>query len=214
MSHIPRLYTPRLCLRPLSLADASRIQHLAGDPRIAATTARVPHPYTLPVAEKLIASHDPNAALGTEFVFAITLPGTRTPGRERDPNDTGFLIGVIEIGIDQDPDQRRGTLGYWIGVPFWNKGFATEAARAMLAFGFSRRHLHRIDARHLALNPASGRVMEKVGMTREGLLRAHFFKQGEYHDIVQYGILHEEWQRATRPRKLIAPRRNAELQPT
>ena len=64
-------------------------------------------------------------------------------------------------------DDRRAELGYWIGVPWWNRGYATEAGRALLDFGFGTLGLHRIMAHHMMRNPASGRVMQKLGMTRD-----------------------------------------------
>ena len=207
MSHIPRLYTPRLCLRPFTLADAPRVQQLAGDPRIAATTAALPHPDPHDAAEKWIKSHQAAAALGNKFEFAITLAGTRTPNRESDLTDTGFVIGAIGIGDAgefasfqiPDGDQEFATLGYWIGVPFWNKGFATEAARALLDFAFHRRHYPRVVACHFAHNPASGRVMQKLGMTQQGTLPNHFHKNGQFHDLVQYTILEQDWSRQRKP---------------
>ena len=78
------------------------------------------------------------------------------------------------------------------GVPYWNRGYCTEAARAVVAFGFSAWGMHRIQARHYTNNPASGRVMEKIGMTYEGCLRQCVQKWGEYLDVCIYGILEEE----------------------
>jgi RimJ/RimL family protein N-acetyltransferase len=193
MSTLPRLYTPRLCLRPLTAADARRVQLLAGDARVAAYTARIPHPYGEGVAEAWIHSLEAAAAEAREYDFAITLAGTRTPGRESDPTETGYLIGVAGLAAEPDQQCRRAELGYWIGVPYWNRGFATEAARALLDFGFNRLRLHRIVAEHCVENPASGRVIQKLGMRHEGTLRSHFVKNGEFHDLEVYGILDAEW---------------------
>ncbi|HUO09410.1 MAG TPA: GNAT family protein [Phycisphaerae bacterium] len=187
----PTLYTPRLCLRPLTLADAKRVQHLAGDRRVAATTARIPHPYPDGAAEAWIESLPALAEKGTEF--GVTLAGTRTPGRENDPTETGYLIGCVGLYTHGDPAHARALLGYWIGVPYWNKGFATEAANAVLGYGFTRRGFNRIGAEHYVHNPASGRVMEKLGMTREGVLRQYHQKWDHFVDVVSYSILQEEW---------------------
>ncbi|MGN6369890.1 MAG: GNAT family N-acetyltransferase [Phycisphaerae bacterium] len=187
------LYTPRLCLRPLTLADAKRVQHLAGDRRVAAMTARIPHPYPDGAAEKWIERLPAFAEQGVAFHFGVTLAGTRTPGREKDPTDTGHLIGLVSVEQQGDPTHARGILGYWIGVPYWNKGFATEAANAVLGYGFTRLGMNRIGAEHFAHNPASGRVMEKLGMTKEGVLRQFHQKWNHYLDVVAYSILHEEW---------------------
>jgi RimJ/RimL family protein N-acetyltransferase len=208
MTYIPRLYTPRLCLRALGLEDAPRIEELAGDVRIAQTTASIPHPYPAGGAEKWLKTLPPLLAQGSLFVFGITLTGTRTPGRENDPADTGHLVGTVGLTITGDPEQERGELGYWIGVPYWNKGFATEAARAVVDFAFARRHLHRLVAHHFSENPASGKVLEKEGLTREGIFREHFFRMGAFHDVVCYGILRTEWEARYlhRTRRYIAAR--------
>jgi [ribosomal protein S5]-alanine N-acetyltransferase len=84
-------------------------------------------------------------------------------------------------------------IGYWIGVDFWNKGYATQAARAICEFGFRVVGLHRMFAHHMANNPASGRVMQKIGMRHEGLLRGHVKKGEAYRDVHVYGVLREEW---------------------
>ena len=99
----------------------------------------------------------------------------------------GTLIGTVGLALVME--DRRAELGYWIGVPWWNRGFATEAARAVVDFGFGSLGLHRIMARHLARNPSSGRVMEKLGMTKEGMLRHHVLKWGEFEDLVVYAVL-------------------------
>jgi ribosomal-protein-alanine N-acetyltransferase len=118
MSDLPRLYTPRLCLRPLSLADAPRLQELAGDKRVAQMTALIPHPYPDGDAEKFIRTTADAAAADAQFTWAVTLAGTRTPGREHVIGETGHLIGVMGIGRHGAPEHGRGTLGYWIGVPY------------------------------------------------------------------------------------------------
>ena len=87
----------------------------------------------------------------------------------------------------------RAELGYWIDRPYWNQGYCTEAGRAVLWYGFTELNLNRIHAYHLSRNPASGRVMQKLGMTREGLLRQHAKKWGKYEDIVEYGLVRQDW---------------------
>jgi RimJ/RimL family protein N-acetyltransferase len=210
MSHLPTLYTPRLILRPFTLADAPRVRELAGDRRVAATTALIPHPYPDGAAEAWIGAHEKSAAQGTEFSFAITLAGTRTPGRENDLSDTGHVIGSIGVGVEGNPMHRRAALGYWIGVPYWNKGFATEAGRAILSFAFLRREYHRIFAWHFTGNGASGRVMQKLGLAYEGTYRQHFFKWDEFLDVSFYGLLRADWLARQRTSSLHKPRRTRE----
>lgn len=174
----PVLETERLVLRPFELADAADVQRLAGDREVASTTRLIPHPYPDGVAEQWISSLAPLYAKGRSCSFAIA---------QRD----GTLMGAI--GLTIEPTDRHAELGYWIGRPFWNHGYCTEAARAVLAFAFGTLALNRIYAHYMARNPASGRVMEKLGMQREGCLRKHRFKWGGYEDLILCGILREEF---------------------
>ena len=82
-----------------------------------------------------------------------------------------------------------GEIGYWVGLPYWNRGYATEASAALLDFGFDVLGLNRILARHITRNPASGRVMQKVGMEFEGISRQHFLARGQFEDVACYAIL-------------------------
>jgi [ribosomal protein S5]-alanine N-acetyltransferase len=195
MAFTPTLYTPRLTLRPFALADAARVRELAGDARVAATTAHIPHPYPSGLAEDWIRAHSPLAQDGKQFHFAVTLAGTRTPGREADWFETGHLIGAVSLLLGGEPDHRWGELGYWIGVPYWNHGFATEAAHAVLAFGLERKGLGRVVARHGANNPSSGRVLASLGLTHEGTMVEQFSKDDQLIDLECYAITREEWLR-------------------
>ncbi|HEX7708287.1 MAG TPA: GNAT family protein, partial [Thermoanaerobaculia bacterium] len=95
-------------------------------------------------------------------------------------------------------------LGYWVGVPFWGRGYASEAAAEVIRFGFEDCGMHRIYGCHYARNPASGRILEKVGMTREGTFRQHILKWGEYLDVVYYGLLREEWLQQSRAGRTVS----------
>lgn len=98
-------------------------------------------------------------------------------------------MGLLGISAEHE----RGEIGYWIGKPYWNQGYCTEAAQAMLNYGFQTLGFSRVVSRCLKRNPASARVMEKIGMTVEGCLRAHEKKWGRFEDVVIYGILRSEW---------------------
>jgi [ribosomal protein S5]-alanine N-acetyltransferase len=172
---LPTLTTARLILRPFVPDDAAAVQQFAGDREVAASTINVPHPYPDGAAEMWINSH---AALWAERQ-GMTLAVAERPG--------GALVGAI--GLIIAAADRRAELGYWIGRPYWNRGYATEAGRAVLDYGFGPLGLHRIMARHLARNPASGRVMQKLGMTQEGVLRDHVLKWGVFEDLVVYAVL-------------------------
>ncbi|MHB0964366.1 MAG: GNAT family N-acetyltransferase [Gemmatimonadaceae bacterium] len=174
MRKLPTLSTERLELRPFLLSDAKNVQLLAGDREVADTTLAIPHPYLDGMAESWIVTHEGAWTRHESATLAIT------------EADAG-LVGAISLRIELP--QRRAELGYWIGVPYWGRGYATEAARAMIEFGFRRLSLHRIYAHHFARNPASGRVMEKAGMQHEGTLRGHFFRWGAPEDVAVWGIL-------------------------
>ena len=153
------LHTQRLILRPFEIADALDVQRLAGDQAIADTTLNIPHPYEDGMAEQWISTRQPQFEAGELANFAIVLRAT------------GELVGAIGLVINRRFDHAE--LGYWIGRPYWKQGFCTEAGRAVLRYGFTELNLNRIHAYYLSRNPAPGRVMEKLGMTREGLLRQH-----------------------------------------
>jgi [ribosomal protein S5]-alanine N-acetyltransferase len=152
MNKLPTLQTSRLHLRPFTLDDAARVQLLAGDARIAAVTANVPHPYLDGMAERWISTHQENWERGELASFAVT------------QKSSGLLIGCVSImRCNQEPE-----IGYWIGVEYWNKGYATEACVAISEFATSALTLTRLCARHLSRNPASGRVLLKAGFSHVG----------------------------------------------
>lgn len=178
----PVLESGPIRLRQFRMQDAVVVRRLAGDPAVADTTLNVPHPYEEGIAEQWIATHPFTWESGEDATFAIELAGP------------GVLIGAINLSINQR--FSRGEMGYWIGRKYWGFGYCTAAARKLVGFGFAEMRLHRIFARHLARNPASGRVMEKAGMRREGLLREHVLKGDRFEDVICYGALAAEWKPA------------------
>ncbi|MFP4643053.1 MAG: GNAT family N-acetyltransferase [Spirochaetales bacterium] len=178
MANQPTLKTRRFELRPFHLSDAGRVKELCGDWRIADTTLHIPHPYEDGMAEEWIDTHAPKWSEGVEATFAVTDPHERE------------VIGAVGLRIENA--HARGELGYWIGVPYWGQGIATEAAGAVLRFAFENLGLNRVYATHVPRNPASGRVMTKLGMRREGCLRSHAFSRGRYEDLIHYGIIAED----------------------
>ncbi|KAA3660069.1 MAG: N-acetyltransferase [Chloroflexi bacterium] len=173
------LLTERLLLRSFLLTDAPRVQKLAGDRAVAEGTFNIPYPYENGMAEAWIRSHQPAFESGNSVTYAITL------------RPTGELLGAIGLSIKEL--HQRAELGYWVGVPYWGNGYCSEAARALLAYGFHQLQSNRIYAEHFASNPASGRVMQKIGMTYEGTLRQHMRKWEQFEDMRVYSILQEEF---------------------
>jgi RimJ/RimL family protein N-acetyltransferase len=178
---LPTITTERLVLRPFALSDAADVQRLAGDPAVADTTLSIPHPYPDGVAEQWISGHAERFQQREILVLAVTLRAT------------GELAGCISLVLRLHDD--RAEMGYWMGVSYWNQGYCSEAARTLIGYGFQQMNLHRIYAHHLTRNPASGRVMQKAGMTYEGTLREHVKKWDRFEDIAAYGILRSEYEK-------------------
>ena len=97
------------------------------------------------------------------------------------------------IAITPTPRFRRAEIGYWLGTEHWNHGYTTEAARRIVAFGFAQLGLVRIQATCYPRNPASAKVMQKIGMAYEGLLRGYSYKDGIQEDIAMYAMLRSDW---------------------
>ena len=150
----PVLETKRLALRVPSLKDAKTVAALANDRRIAENTARIPHPYKTADAEGFIAGAN---KAGGEAVFLITL---------RDET----VIGACGIVMQKLTGQERTPeLGYWLGVPYWGKGYATEALHAVIDYAFTDLAHESLQAGARVTNPASRRVLEKCGFQWSGV---------------------------------------------
>ncbi len=175
----PMLRTERLTLRAFALEDAPDVQRLCGNREVARTTRPIPHPYPEGEAERWISTHRARFESGEALQFAVEL------------RRTGELIGGVTLAISRSDD--RAQLAYWIGVPYWGHGYATEASREVVRHAFEDLGLYRVHAAHFGSNPASGRVMQKIGMSHEGTLRGHHEKWGEREDREVYGILADEW---------------------
>lgn len=175
MRTAPPLLTERLLLRSLTLEDAADVKRLVGDRDIAQMTVAIPHPYEEGMAEEWIRACSEEHEKDKCLHFAITLRADKN------------FIGAI--GLELEQEHQRGELGYWIGKPYWNRGYATEAAQAVVAYSFEVLKLNRIYAFHFTRNPASGRVLEKAGMRYEGCRRQHTKKWGNFEDSIGYGIL-------------------------
>ena len=104
------------------------------------------------------------------------------------------LIGACGIYVS-NPEGREGFIGYVFNRNFWGRGYATEAAKTLLEFGFSQLNLHRIFATCDPMNIASARVLEKIGMQHEGRLREHKWAKEKWRDSLLYAILDYEWER-------------------
>lgn len=179
MKQRPTLRTERLILRPFSASDAPVVQRLASAREVAENTLSIPHPYPEGAAEAWIATHDDDWEQRRLVHFGI--------------ESGGEIVGAMGLILKLDHDMAE--VGYWIGVPYWGRGYAGEAVAAVIRYGFEEWELNRIFGAHFGRNGASGRVMARAGMKWEGVLRQHIKKWDEYRDVVFYGILRDEWQR-------------------
>lgn len=146
--------TERLVLRLPVLADASAIERIASDPRVALKTATVPHPYPTGGGRAFVESIDPGAEpMRTQRAIFV--------------RDTGDLVGMV--GSRSGVDDGRLEIGYWIDPLSWRRGYATEAADALARYLFAATLINAIEARTMISNPGSQRVLAKAGfvMNRE-----------------------------------------------
>ncbi len=125
----------------------------------------------------------------------------------------GDVIGAISLVMDEGRSDV-GKLGYWIGRPFWNRGYATEAAAAIVRYAFATQGLLRVEACHFLWNRASGRVMEKIGMRREGECRRFVPKWSREEVCVFYAIDRAEWVRGASPSASPSPDGGEALDPS
>ncbi len=174
----PELRTRRLVLRPFAREDAAAIAAILDVPEVGRYLLHVPRPYTDVEAVRWLTSWTRRWLMGRGAAFAIIRRGR--------------LCGAITLAVSRV--HKRGELGYWLGADDWGVGLATEAATAVLAWGFRDQGLMRIHAQYLDDNRASGRVLEKIGMLREGVRRAHLKKGKRLLDAHQYGVLRQEWE--------------------
>lgn len=181
---IPNLETERLYLRPFYSEDAAEVQRLAGDYDVYKSTLNVPHPYLDGMAESWIAAHPVDAEMRHLIHWAMVV------------KQTNALIGCVSVGISTK--RCIGEVGYWLGKDYWNKGYGTEASRCVINYGFETLELNRFYGRHFDSNPASGKIMQKCGMVKEGVLRHDQIKDGEFVDICYYGLLRNEWEEIQR----------------
>jgi RimJ/RimL family protein N-acetyltransferase len=164
--------TDRLRLRPFEAADAPVVQRELSRIEMARMLA-IPHPYPEDGATTWIATARP----GRDFAIVL--------------RETNEVVGGISLF--EREQHRRAELGYWCAIDFWGRGYATEAVRAVIEYGFRALALNRVHAECHGDNPASRRVLEKAGMTFEGQLRQHSFRVDRLADKLLFGALRGEW---------------------
>lgn len=176
----PTLTTERLILRPLRESDAVAVAAGAGDKRVARYLIQVPSPYPISLAKSWVRHRSEWWELGRGVTLAIA---TR--------DDPSALLGTASLR--RYARDRRAELGYWLIASAWGHGYATEATREIVDYGFRAFHLARVYAMVLAGNTTSERVLDKLGFVREGVQRQHVKKGRRLCDVTLYGVLRDDW---------------------
>jgi ribosomal-protein-alanine N-acetyltransferase len=180
---LPEIETQRLLLRKMRLDDAEAMFAYASDPAVARYVLWDTH-HSIEDSESFLRLAIEGYERGDFGGWGVVL------------KDSGAFIGTCGLDAGYAPEHARAELGYVLSREYWGKGLMPEAVRAIIAFGFARADLNRIEARCIAANLASARVMEKAGMTYEGTLREREFIKGAYRDMKLYSILRREYHRA------------------
>ncbi|KGP91776.1 acetyltransferase [Pontibacillus chungwhensis BH030062] len=174
-ANLRTITTNRLQLRLFQQADAQEVQRLCHNKQLYQNTLHLPFPYKLKDAKEWIKHHKENFQKGRLFEMAVT------------DKENGCLYGAIALSYKSHAN--NGELAYWIGEEYWGNGYATEAGEAILEFAFQVKLYHRVYALSFDTNPGSKRVLEKIGMKQEGVLREHVKKDEQYKDLVYFGML-------------------------
>lgn len=173
------LKTKRLLLRSLRFTDWRAVQEYASDPRVT----------------RFMIWGTNKPAETKKFIKLCLKQQKQRPRRRFDwameEKATGKLIGVCGLGVLPAGTREGGEIGYCLNRKVWGRGYATEATKTMLKFGFQKIGFRRITATCDAKNKASARVLEKAGMKREGHLRKNVFQKGKWRDTYLYAVLKE-----------------------
>ncbi|MCO7319823.1 GNAT family N-acetyltransferase [Riemerella anatipestifer] len=177
ITKFPKIETERLILNQPLLNDIKNIVDILNDETYSKNTINIPFPYTIKSAKFWVELAKQGFENKTQYIFAI-----RT-------KENSKIIGGIDLGIELRFNKAE--LGYWLDNKYWNHGYMTEAVKAVINFGFEKLKLKRIYATHFDFNPASGKVMQKCGMEKEGVLKCHTCKNGEYQNHILYSVINE-----------------------
>ncbi len=172
------LFTENLVLNQITENDIQDIVNSLNNPVFSQNSTNIPYPYDEDCAKFWLELIRKGQEENTGQTFAIR---TKTDLK---------MIGAIGLELDLDHDKAE--LGYWLDKNFWNKGFATEASKKIIDYGFNTLKLKRIFATHFDFNTASGKVMLKSGMQQEGVLYAHTKNNDRYENHILYAIINDQ----------------------
>ncbi|MDY3317878.1 GNAT family N-acetyltransferase [Riemerella anatipestifer] len=175
---LPEIETERLILSLPKNVDLDRITEILNNEVYSKNTINIPYPYTRKNAEFWLQLAKDGINNQNQYIFAIRL------------KENNEIIGGIDLGLNKRFNNAE--LGYWLDEKYWNKGYITEAVKSIIQFGFETLKLKRIFASHFDFNISSGRVLEKSGMKKEGVLKCHTCKNGQYQNHILYAIINEQ----------------------
>ncbi|MEW5760632.1 MAG: GNAT family protein [Candidatus Thermoplasmatota archaeon] len=176
---IPKLETKRLILRKMTLDDAKDLFEYASDPDVAKYVSWDYHKSiedSINFIKSVIQKYEKKEVSEWGIIY----------------KGDGKFIGTCGY-VWWVPAHDRAEIAFALSKKYWNKGLITEAVEEVIKFGFEKMMLNKIMASCMIENIASRRVLEKVGMTFEGILREHIFARGSYHDLKVYSILRKEY---------------------
>jgi len=179
LADLPTLETERLILRKMALNDAEAVFAYASDPEVSRYTLWETH-RSIEDSRAFLELTTQKYENGGEPDWGIVYRGD------------GCLVGACGL-VSWEAEHARAEVGFVLSREYWGRGLMPEAVRAMFRFGFETMNLNRIEARCIAENAASARVMEKAGMAYEGTLRQREYIKGAYRDIKLYAILKEKF---------------------
>ncbi len=184
---VPVIETERLMIKPFVLEQAKELSERLNDFELVKCT-NIPFPYKEEYAIDYIKTTQKNIQEGTAYDLAVF---------EKKTNEFIGSIGLVirfPLGIVTSyKSSKCGEIGYWIRRDKHGQGFCSEAAKAIIDFGFTTLNLHKIIAKCISWNKASEKVMIKCGLEYEGLSKSHILQYGVYEDVSNYGILRETY---------------------
>jgi len=177
-----KLIGKQIILRELRKSDAEDLRKNINDRKVIRFMTHVKYPFSKKDALKLIEGKKLTRAAKTEFAFGIALKSTNK------------IIGGIDLH-HIDLKNKNSELGYWLGKKYWNKGIMTEAVKLAVDFGFRKLKLHRVYANLFHKNIASKKILEKIGFTLEGNMREKRWRENQWHNVLNFGILGKEYKK-------------------
>lgn len=174
------LETERLILRPIEESDALALFPIINDPDVASGLLTMPHPYPEDGLVPWIRKAQEAMGRKEQYHMVIVL------------KEPGLPMGVCSLS-DLSWEHANAELGYWLGKKYWGRGYMTEAVTGIVRFGFEELGLERIYACCFANNPASARVLEKVGFRYEGCARHEYKKDSEFVDMRHFGMIRQDF---------------------